>query len=133
MTRWGAATLHSCWLVNPRHGGLGRDKMYMYGHGTASGRPTRIHVQSIGGESLGTSVHNKVRDALARAIQLYGGTEARWHRTEVRSDNFFYPRGDKRGPDIPATVNGVATFFDVTGVATMSTTHQKHFRRADKA
>ena len=81
------------------------------------------------------SVHNKVRDALARAIQIHGGAQARWHRTEVRGDNLslYYPKGDKRGPDIAGTVNGVATFFGVTGVANMSTTHQQHFRRADKA
>ena len=80
-----------------------------------------------------TSVHNTVRDGFARAIQLHGGAEARWHRTEVRGDNYFYPKGDNRGPDIAATVHGVPTYFDVTGLANMSATHQKHFRSVDKA
>ena len=28
-------------------------------------------------------------------------------RTEVRGDNYYYPKGNKRGPDIGTTVNGV--------------------------
>lgn len=57
-----------------------------------------------------------MRDAFARLIQEHGGAAARWNRTEVRGDNYYYPKGDKRGPDIGATVNGVPTFLDVTGV-----------------
>lgn len=47
------------------------------------------HICKISGR---ISVHNAVRDGFARLIQEHGGAAARWHRTEVRGDNYYYPR-----------------------------------------
>ena len=59
------------------------------------------HTCKISGRA---SAHNAVR-------QRYGGAATRWNRTEVRGGNYYCLKGDKRGPDIGATMHGVPTFL----------------------
>lgn len=67
--------------------------------------------------SVGQStVHNAVRDMLAKIYKLYPNSATTWLATEPRTDAFFNHVAARRGPDLKITIGGEIVIIDVSGI-----------------
>ena len=72
-----------------------------------------------------SSIHNGVRDDLAKTIRNHGDPTSRVIRTEPRGKYFYNSK--QGGPDLETTLGGQTMFWDLTAIADQAKRHRHHF------
>ena len=80
--------------------------------GTAMDSDHLVTCNSVGQ----STVHNAVRDMLARILKLYPNSATTWQVTEPRTEAFFNHDAARRGPDLKITIGGEIVIIDVSGI-----------------